>query len=174
MPPREFLARGKFLSLVKVGKWEYATRENATGVVLIAPQTSDGKIILVEQFRPPVNCNVIEFPAGLAGDSAEVAGEPLEQAAARELEEETGYRAERLEHVFTGPASAGLCDEIATLFLAHGLTRVAAGGGVGSEAITVHEVPVAEIGTWLAAKQREGCLVDARVYTGLYFLGKQR
>jgi ADP-ribose pyrophosphatase len=166
----EPLAVGRFLSLVKVGKWEYATRNNASGVVLIAPLTNENRVIFVEQFRPPVGKNVIEFPAGLAGDIEGEADEQLAAAAARELEEETGYQAKRLEHAFTGPASAGLCDEIASLYVARDLTRIGEGGGVDGENITVHEVPLAEVEAWLAERQQAGCLVDGRVYAGLYFL----
>lgn len=166
----EPLAIGRFLSLVKVGTWEYATRNNASGVVMIAPLTTENRVIFVEQYRPPVDKMVIEFPAGLAGDIEGEADELLEAAAARELEEETGYRAEKMQHVFTGPASAGLCDEIASLYVARNLTRVGQGGGVDGENITVHEVPLAEADAWLSEKQRAGCLVDGRVYAGLYFL----
>jgi ADP-ribose pyrophosphatase len=168
----ETIATGRYVSLVKVGRWEYATRTNASGVVFVAALTDDEKLIFVEQFRPPVAKRVIEFPAGLAGDVAGEEHESLEQAAARELEEETGYRAAQWQHAFTGPATAGLCDEIATLFLARGLTRVGAGGGVEHEAITVYEVPLLEVDAWLQQKQREGSLVDGRVYAGLYFLAR--
>jgi ADP-ribose pyrophosphatase len=172
--PVETIAKGRYLSLVKVGSWEYATRHSATGVVLIVPLTRDGNVILVEQFRPPVARRVIEFPAGLVGDLDDAADERLEDAAARELDEETGYQAGRLEHVYTGPASAGLCDEIAALFLASDLERCSEGGGVAGENITVHEVPLAQVDAWLANKQAAGCLVDGRVYAGLYFLSRAR
>ena len=166
----ETLAAGRFLSLVKEGRWEYATRNKASGVVHVVPVTDDGKLIFVEQFRPPVGRKVIEFPAGLAGDIQDQEDEALETAAARELEEETGYQAREYKRVFHGPTSAGLCDEIATIFLAHGLAKVADGGGVGGEDITVHEVPLDQTHAWLEAKQRDGFYVAARVYTGLYFL----
>jgi ADP-ribose pyrophosphatase len=166
----ERIATGRFLSLVKTGSWEYATRNNARGVVMVAPLTKAGEVIFVEQFRPPVGKVVIEFPAGLAGDIAGQENEQLQQAAARELEEETGFRADRFQHVFTGPASAGLCDEIASLFLAYDLERVGEGGGVDGESIVVHAVLLADVDEWLARKQQSGALVDGRVYAGLYFL----
>mgnify|MGYP002623240218 CR=1 FL=1 len=170
MSELETIAKGRFISLVRRGTWEFVTRHSAKGVVIVVPLTDEGKLIFVEQFRPPVNRTVIEFPAGLAGDIAGQQDEALAQAAARELEEEAGYRAENLQHVYTGPSSAVLCDEVSSIFVARGLTRVSAGGGVDGEEITTHEIPVAEAHPWLESRQREGHYVAARVYTGLYFL----
>ena len=172
MPPIETIAAGRFISLVRTDTWEYVTRNNASGVVIIVPLTADRKLLFVEQFRPPVGKHVIEFPAGLAGDIQGKEDEALELAAARELEEETGYRARNMTRAYTGPSSAGLCDEITTIFLATDLQRVGDGGGVDGEQITSHEVPLAEVDTWLAGQQQRGCYVAARVYTGLYLLSK--
>jgi len=47
---------------------------------------------------------------------------------------------------------------------------VHAGGGVGHENITVHEVPLSEVHDWLAAKASEGLLIEPKVYAGLYFI----
>ena len=173
MNEAETVAAGRFLSLVRRGTWEYATRNKASGVVIVVPVADDDKLVFVEQFRPPVNKTVIEFPAGLAGDISGQENEQLVSAAGRELEEETGYRAGRLDHVYTGPSSAGLCDEISTIFVARKLSRVSAGGGVDGEEISTHEIPQSEAHAWLEQRQREGCYVAARVYTGLYFLRRQ-
>jgi len=96
----------------------------------------------------------------------------IADAAKRELLEETGYAAERIEILTTGPASSGLTSEVVTLLLASGLKRVQAGGGVGHENITVHEVPLSEAHDWLAAKASEGLLIEPKVYAGLYFIGR--
>jgi len=170
----ELLAEGKFLQFVRRGHWEYVTRKGATGVVVVVPLTDQGNVLLVDQFRPPLQRRVIEFPAGLAGDAEGAAGELLAEAAQRELEEETGYYAARLEHIFTGPSSAGLTDEVLDFFVASGLSRVAKGGGVAGEKIVVHEVPLRDADGWLSDRVQEGCLVDVRVYTGLYFLARRR
>jgi ADP-ribose pyrophosphatase len=170
MTDLEVLAEGKHLQFVRRDRWEYVTRNGASGVVVVAALTQVGNVLLVEQFRAPVGRRVIELPAGLSGDVEGAADEPLAQAAQRELIEETGYRAAELRHVFTGPSSAGLTDEIVAIFVAAGLTRVAEGGGVEGESIVVHEVPLPEIDSWLEARAREGYLIDVRVYTGLYFL----
>lgn len=166
------IAATKHLELVSRGGWSYVQRPNATGVVTVVPRTSDGKIILVEQFRPPVQAPVIEFPAGLAGDVAGHENESLESAAHRELLEETGYRAGDLTLLFSGPSSAGLTDELITFFLATDLEQVDDGGGDSSESIVVHAVAEDELHNWLQAKVAAGCLLDSRLFSGLYFLNQ--
>ena len=165
------LAVGRYLRLRVEGGWEWCERVNATGVVVLVARTDAGAMLLVEQHRKPVGARVIELPAGLAGDHGD-AGEALATAAARELEEETGYRAERLELLCDGPVSAGMTSETLTWFRAHGLTRVSAGGGDASEDIVVHEVAEAEVPAFLAARAAAGVKVDPKVYAGLYFLGR--
>jgi ADP-ribose pyrophosphatase len=163
------LGEGRFLRLVDVDGWEYAERTSVTGIVTIAAAV-DGRILLVEQYRPPLRANVIELPAGLAGDVPDSADEELEAAARRELEEETGYRAANWERLFAGPLSAGMTTEVVTFFRATALERSGKGGGNGSERITVHEVPLAAARPWLAQQERAGKLVDPKVYVGLYAL----
>jgi ADP-ribose pyrophosphatase len=163
------LAEGKFIRLVRQGKWEYAGRKGISGIVAIVAVTDDRRIVLVEQDRVAVGRRVIELPAGLAGDSKEHAGEDLIDAARRELLEETGYEASRFERVADCPPSAGMTDEIITLFVAHGLRKTGPGKGDGSEDITLHEVPLDNVTGWLAVRQREGRLIDLKVYAGLFF-----
>ena len=52
---RRPLAVGEFLELVRVGHWEYARRTNSPGAVVIVPVTDDGRLVLIEQFRIPVD-----------------------------------------------------------------------------------------------------------------------
>ena len=164
------LHTGKFVSLVKRGTWEYASRNGLTGIIAILAVTPENKVVLVEQFRPPVGKQVIEIPAGLAGDLPGSEDEDLAIAAARELEEETGYRAANMELLTSGAASAGICDEIITIYRATGLVKVGPGGGDAHEKIEVHEVPVDEMEQFLAEKARTGVIVDLKVYSALYFL----
>ena len=63
--------RGSYLGIDEIAGWEYATRVNATGVVVIIAVTTDQRLILVEQFRIPVNAATLELPAGLVGDTAD-------------------------------------------------------------------------------------------------------
>lgn len=162
------LYTGKFIVLRKTGAWEYVERAKATGVAFIAALTPEHKLLLVEQYRVPVQARVIELPAGIIGD--ENSEESHAEAAKRELLEETGYEAEEIAALVTGPTSSGLTSEKATLFRATKLRRVGDGGGVEGENITVHEVPLKEVDHWLRAKAEAGVLIDPRVYAALYFL----
>ncbi len=168
------LHTGKFLALVREGHWEYADRTNATGAAIIVAVTDEQKLLLVEQYRIPVHARTIELPAGIIGDEPGTDNEDHAEAARRELEEETGYRAEHTEPLMRGPASSGLTSETVTLFLATRLRRVSAGGGVAHEEITVHEVPLNEVHAWLDAKAKAGVLIDPKVYAGLYFIGSRK
>jgi len=167
------LYEGRHLRMVQRGGWEYVERTRSTGVVVVVPITEAGEVILVEQFRPPVEARVLEFPAGLAGDDNSREGEALEEAAHRELLEETGYEAGELEFLTEGPVSAGLSTEVITLYLARGVRRIAAGGGDGSEDIQVHVVPLREIWTWLEEHRARGVMVDAKLPGGLYFAERE-
>ncbi len=60
------VSEGKFLRFMKQGSWEYVSRKGVTGVVTIIAVTREKKLVLVEQYRPPVESRVIELPAGLA------------------------------------------------------------------------------------------------------------
>lgn len=167
------LASGKHLRLVSKQGWEFVERHSASGVVGIVAVTPDERLLLVEQFRLPIGCIAIELPAGLAGDVLGQELEDLETAARRELLEETGYAAERLTYLATGPSSAGLTNETVVLFLAEGLRQESAGGGDGNENITVHAIPLDEVAPWLQMRAAEGALIDLKIYAALYFLRQQ-
>ena len=120
------LAEGRFVRLVKLdpGGWEYVERVNASGVVVIIALTHEQRVVLVEQHRPPIGARVIELPAGLAGDVSGEEDEPLARAAARELEEETGYRAAHIEALMQFLPVPGWCTERMFAYVARGLTPV--------------------------------------------------
>lgn len=169
-PIEEILLDGYYLQTIRRGRWEFVRRKNTTGIVIIVALTPEDEVIFVEQFRPPVHARVIELPAGLAGDIAGQEHEALAIAAGRELEEETGYRAARMEEIAHGPVSAGLTSEVVTFFRAHELTRISDGGGDEHEDIEVHRIPKSQVVAWLAERQRAGVMVDSKVFVALYFL----
>ena len=170
---------GKHVRFMRAGTWEYASRKGVTGIIALVPVTDDGKLVLVEQYRPPVGAPVVELPAGLAGDGKH-RHETLEDAARRELAEETGYAADTLEYVGGGAASAGICDELISMFVARGLSKVGPDAAELQDAeaaaergrITVHEVPLADVLPFLAERERAGSFVDLKVYAGLFFAGR--
>lgn len=164
----EIIAEGKFLQLAKHGKWEFATRRNASSVVAVVPVTEDGRLLLVEQNRAPVGVNVIEFPAGLVGDHQSEIGEAEEVAAQRELKEETGFEGTEWQLLARGPTTPGMSDEVMALYMASGLRRVSTVLGDGDEQITLHEIPLSGVLGWLESMARSGRMIDLKVYSGLF------
>lgn len=158
--PEEVAWEGRFIVAKKRGKWEYVSRTRGISAAVILA-IDDGEVILVEQFRVPLGRRCLELPAGLVGDHDE--GESVEISAARELEEETGYRPARIETLGYFHSSPGMVSEGFTLVRATGLTRVGEGGGEGDEDITVHRVKLADIPAYVAAKRAEGVAIDVRI-----------
>jgi ADP-ribose pyrophosphatase len=165
LPPPEVMCEGRFVRLVKRGKWEFASRaRNINAVVIIAEH--DGKVILVDQPRVPLGARCVELPAGLVGD--EDPNATVEATAIKELEEETGFTAERIELLGEFYASPGMVSESFTLVRAHGVRRIGEGGGDDNEDINVHLVARADIPNFLEQKRAEGFGIDVKL---LMFLG---
>lgn len=165
--PEELRWQGRFLEMRTRGRWEYVSRTRQIRAAVILAIDHD-HVILVEQFRIPLGRRAIELPAGLVGDDDGGEGEDALTAANRELEEEAGYRAGRMEVVGEFFSSPGMVTESFTLFRATDLEQVSEGGGVDGENITVHRVPIAGIEAFIAAKRTEGFGIDTRL---LLFLG---
>ncbi|WP_454831863.1 NUDIX hydrolase [Pseudoxanthomonas wuyuanensis] len=160
---------GNYLRMVERGTWEYSERTHAGGLAAITiAVTPQDTVLFVEQFRVPLQANTIEMPAGLVGDIH--AGESIEISAIRELEEETGWTAERAEVLMIGPTSSGSSSEKIAFVRATGLTKVGEGGGDGDEDITVHEIPRTQAAAWLAQKMAEGYELDAKLWAGLWMI----
>jgi ADP-ribose pyrophosphatase len=166
LPPPELMWAGKYVRAFKRGKWEYASRTNDIAAVVILAEV-DGKIILVDQPRVPPDCRCIELPAGLVGD--EDASATIESTAVKELEEETGYTAERVERLGDFYSSPGMLSEGFTLVRAHGVRKIGEGGGDENEDINVHLVPRAEIANFVEQKRAEGFGVDVKLLLFMNF-----
>lgn len=168
MDQTEILYNGEYLRMRRRGNWEYAERTNASAAVIIVAVTPQDKLLLVEQFRIPINAPSIEMPAGLVGDIDD--GESIETAAERELLEETGWQAGRIQYLMTGPSSSGMSNEQVAFVRALDLVKVGPGGGDETENIIVHEVPRSQAAAWLHARMAEGYWIDPKLYAGLYFI----
>lgn len=160
--PERIAWQGKWVVAKTRGRWEYVSRARSIRAAVILA-VEDGHVLLVEQFRTPLQRSCIELPAGLIGDGEEAEGEHAMDAAGRELEEETGYRAAELTDAGEFFSSPGLVTESFTLVIAKGLTRVGDGGGVHGEDITVHRVPLADIEDFVARQRAAGKAIDVRV-----------
>jgi ADP-ribose pyrophosphatase len=151
---------GRFIEAKRLGKWEFVSRTRGVGAAVILA-VDEGRAILVEQYRVPLGARCLELPAGLVGDQEE--GEEAAAAAIRELEEETGYRAERMVDLGRFHASPGMSSEGFTLLRAEGLRRVGEGGGVEGEDIIVHRVPLPNVPAFVAARRAEGTAIDVKL-----------
>lgn len=170
MSEAEVLHRGRFLVLLKEGRWEYVQRTSNRGAVFVLAVTEARELVLVEQFRVPLHARTLELPAGILGDEESHPDETPESCALRELEEEAGFRAASARVLFSGPVAPGMTSEILFLVLAERLERVGEGGGVEHEEIKVHLAPLDRIDAWLEQKRRGGLLIEPRIYAGLYWL----
>lgn len=171
--PREILYEGDWLRLVRRGQWECCERTHSAAgmaVIVIAVTPAD-EVLFVEQFRVPLGARTIEMPAGLVGDDHDA--DTLEEAARRELAEETGWHPGRVEVLMTGPTSSGMSNERIAFVRARELRRVGAGGGIGSEDITVHAVPRQQAAAWLVQKGKEGFELDLKLWAGLWMIEHQ-
>ena len=158
----EIMWQGKYITVRRWGTWEYVGRARGIHAAVILALI-DGDVLLVEQYRVPLGGLCLELPAGLVGDETD--GEAVESAAARELEEETGYRAERIEIIGRFASSPGMVSETFSLVRAHGLTKIGEGGGAPGENIIVHRVPLAQVGAFAAAKRAQGMFMDVKLLT---------
>ena len=147
------------------GRREVFTVKHEGGPVCILALTKDRQVVLAREFRPGPGVVLDELPGG-----EPEAGETNIEAAARELLEETGYRAGRIDYLMSGPTSAGMSNEILAFVLARDLERVEDGGGDETEEIRVHEVPRHDVAYWLVDKLRAGYSIDPKIFAGLYML----
>jgi len=152
--------RGKYLEAVDDAGWEYVRRVGGMSAAVILAVTDAGEVVLIEQHRPAVGGSLIELPAGLIGDEGPTT--PRETAE-RELMEETGFAAQNWRYVGEFASSPGMSAELFHFFLATGLTRTGAGGGVHSEKIVTHLVPLREVAAFTASKRDEGLTIDCRL-----------
>lgn len=158
---------GKVLKLrhdqVMLPNGKEASREvvEHPGAVAVVPVTDDGKVLLVRQYRYPVDNVMLEIPAGKLD-----AGETPENCALRELEEETGYAAGTLKKLSSFYTTPGFSNEILHLYLAGDLRQTEQKLD-GDEFLNVEAYSPEEIKTMLA----DGTINDAKSLVGLLLAG---
>jgi ADP-ribose pyrophosphatase len=164
------LYEGRVVSLrvdrVKLPSGRSAVREvvEHAPVVAIVPLDGEGNVLLVRQYRLPVKRSLLEIPAGGVDR-----GESAEDAAQRELQEETGERAGRLERLCSFFASPGYCDEYMHLYLATDLEPCALKADA-DESIEVVRLPLSEA---LQLIER-GEIGDAKTIIGLWAVARRQ
>ncbi|HEX5564303.1 MAG TPA: NUDIX hydrolase [Sporosarcina sp.] len=153
----EKIFEGKIISLrvddVELPDGKHAKRElvDHPGAVAIIPITDEGKLILVEQYRKALNRSIIEIPAGKIEP-----GEDIEVTALRELEEETGYGANKFDYLQSFATSPGFANEIIHIFVAQELYTIdKPAAGDEDEFIQLYECTIEEA---------EQMVLDQRIY----------
>lgn len=169
----EILWKGRFLRVGRTGRWEWVQRIGNADSVNIVPLTTDDRLVIIEQYRIPVARRVVEWPAGLVGDTGHPVAENVMDAAERELLEECGCTAQEWINCGSFPSSAGLTDESNHIVLALRANRIAPGGGVGGEKITTHMVPRSQVDAFLEERIAAGSLVTPHLHAGLRLLERE-
>lgn len=173
---KQDLYQGKFLRVVgkkfktksgKDGLWECIERINTRGIVAIFPVTKNKEVLLIKQFRIPHEKYLIEIPAGLVDRD----GEDFEETAVRELQEETGYKAERLIYVHGGPFNAGLSNCSLDIYYAPDVEYVGFEGVHvdDEEEIEVIRVPIKDLVDF-CVKKHDDFEVDIKILGTLKIL----
>lgn len=149
----------------KAMKYEKVVRNKVSSIVAVLPVTETWEFVLIKQYRIPQEDYVLELPAGLW----DVEWETREQIAARELEEETWYRSDNLEELYTSPTSSWLTNERITCFIAYNCKKVSETLSLDeSEQIEVIEVKKEEINSFLSEQILHWVLVDNKIFALLY------
>lgn len=160
--PVETVWKGRFITTLKKGRWEYVARSRGIRAAVILADIDDCWL-LVEQYRVPLGRPCLELPAGLIGDDDGGEDDTVESAAARELVEETGYHPGDVELIGEFYSSPGMVSESFTLVRARNLSKVGDGGGVGDENIITHLVPKNGVAEFIADRRRDGLAIDVRL-----------
>jgi ADP-ribose pyrophosphatase len=155
-PPRTRW-EGKYLRIMTRGGWEYVERCGGVSAVVILAEM-DGKVILIEQSRVPLGGRIcLELPAGLVGDEDD---KGVEETAVKELEEETGYTADRIERLGEYFSSPGMVAEGFDLVRAHNVRPCSL---PVEEGIEVHLVERDRVAEFVAERRAVGVAVDVKL-----------
>ncbi len=103
----------------KEGHIQYYDFIKHIGAAAVLPVTDDGKIIMVKQYRNALDRYTLEIPAG--GRNTD--DEPTKDCAARELEEETGYKSDNLELLISIKTTVAFCNELIDIYVAKDLIK---------------------------------------------------
>lgn len=121
---RELRSQGTVIGLYKdtvevngqICEWDYIHHDGAAAVVAV---NNNGKLLMVRQYRNALDRFTLELPAG----KLDAPGEPTLECATRELEEETGYKAGKMEYLLTVNTTVAFCNEKIDLYLATDLSK---------------------------------------------------
>lgn len=163
----ETVYQGDFLNVqktsVRLPNGEFSTREHIkhVGAVMVIPLFDNNDVLLVRQYRYPLQQVFVEFPAGKKD-----AGETPLQTGQRELLEETGYGASEWLHITDIHNAIAYCDEVIHFYIARGLSQNSAQQLDDHEFVEVMRVPLDELDAWM----RQGWVPDVKTQLGAFWL----
>ena len=162
---RELIAKGAIIDYYQdtmqipnghIAKWDLIDHKGAAAVVAVR---EDGKLIMVRQYRNALERETIEIPAGgLNGRQ-----EPTDQAAIRELREETGYIAKEIQFLTSIYTTVAFCNEKIDIYLATGLKRQESQDLDEDEYVNVEYYDLEELLTMI----REARIQDSKTICGI-------
>lgn len=151
------------LHTVELPNGRRASREvvNHPGGVAILAYKDENTVILVEQFRKPIEKILLELPAGKLEK-----GEDIELCGIRELEEETGYKAKEFKYLGKIVSSPGFCDEYIYIYMAKGLYKGQDGLGDEDEFINIREIKIDNIKEMI----KNGEIIDSKTISAFMMI----
>ncbi len=141
----------------QVQSWDFVGHRR--GGACVVPVLPDGKILMIRQYRPAIDRETLELPAGARNDAAE----DTAVTAARELEEETGYRAGKITKLLSLKAVVAWCNEFTDVYLAENLERIGEQTLDEAEEIAFEAFEVSELREMIYS----GRLQDSKTVAGL-------
>lgn len=177
---RKLLWQGKFIRVIgkrfsnkngTKGLWECVELNRSKNIVMILALTKKKEVILVREFRFPLEKDIVELPVGLADKD----GESLAEAARRELLEETGYKAGKLHFAGRGYFNQGLTNSEIFIYFSPEATFVGFDGvsSDDSEEIEVVKVPLKKIADF-CLKKHKNFVVDLKILNALKIVEEKR
>jgi len=164
----KILYKGRYLDLKKksfrmasgkINDWEFASRTKNMAAVAVFALTEENEVILVRQYRPAVDGEVIEMPAGLLDKE----NETQSQAIIREMKEETGNILKKVDFIYSTYSSPGMSSEFVEVYWG----RVRGKGEQEldeSEEIYVYPpIPVQKLGDFLSKEEKKGYSIDYKI-----------